>query len=79
MGRKKPEENTRIIEKTIISLLFASKQPLTTEEVTKKINRMNLYCPESPSHYLHRLKKKNILESEFSHQKKAIVWSVVKK
>ena len=76
--KSKEESELTLTESAIISLLKDSEN-LTTEEVTKEIDKLNLGCSDEPIHYLNRLEKKEIVESEFSKERKNIIWRLSKK
>ena len=71
---KELETKFTLAEKSILALLQASKDPLTTKEIELKIEKLNINCPDSPSHYLQRLKRKGIIDRKFSPEKGGFVW-----
>lgn len=67
------------MEKAVISLLATEKEPLTTAEIIREMDKMKINCKDSPIHFLNRLKKKEIVKCKFSKEKKAIIWSLCEK
>lgn len=65
-----------LIEKTILSLMQGANEPLTTREIEKRIERMDVRCPDTPAHYLNRLRNRGVIDREFSHDKKGFVWYI---
>lgn len=72
------KEKFTLAEKTILALLQTSVKPLTTREIELRIKKLKINCPDAPSHYLQRLKRKGLIDRKFLPERKSFVWYVKK-
>ncbi|HDJ96675.1 MAG TPA: hypothetical protein ENG45_01230 [Candidatus Aenigmarchaeota archaeon] len=70
------KEKFTLAEKSILMLLQASKEPLTTREIETRIKKLRINCPDAPSHYLQRLMRRGLVKRKFSVKKRGFVWFV---
>ena len=70
------KEKFTLAEKSILALLQTSKEPLTTKEIELRIRKLRINCPDAPSHYLQRLKRKGLIDRKFLPEKRSFVWYV---
>ena len=65
------------LEEKVLNILKKENKPMTTEQIQKKSFLLKQeYCIDSIVPTLNNLASKNLIDKEFSKEKKTYVWSI---
>ncbi|MFC1802562.1 hypothetical protein ACFL0D_01205 [Thermoproteota archaeon] len=58
----------------ILSILRNAETPITTREVGKEMQKLQLRCPDSTIVFLNRLRQRGLIHGERSKEQRGWVW-----